>query len=66
MAKTPLCPTCKKPVKNSDSVPFCGKRCKLIDLGRWLDGDFSLPGEPAPPDEVLAALDRIDHRRDKN
>lgn len=36
--------------------PFCSKRCKLIDLGRWLSEDYkvdtpadrdqSTPGEP--------------------
>lgn len=25
--------------------PFCSPRCKTIDLGRWLDGDYSLPAE---------------------
>jgi endogenous inhibitor of DNA gyrase (YacG/DUF329 family) len=57
----PLCPSCKKALKDpaGTSAPFCSKRCKLIDLGHWLDGDFSLPGEPAPPDEVLAAIDRM-------
>lgn len=37
------CPTCKK-----DSVdrykPFCSKRCADLDLGRWLEGDYVLPG----------------------
>jgi len=23
--------------------PFCGERCKLIDLGRWLDGKYQIP-----------------------
>jgi endogenous inhibitor of DNA gyrase (YacG/DUF329 family) len=31
--------------------PFCSKRCKLIDLGRWLDGTYSLaPEEDEVPD----------------
>ena len=30
--------------------PFCSERCKLVDLGRWLDGGYALPGPPAPPD----------------
>lgn len=37
--------------------PFCSERCKLIDLGRWLNGSYHMPGkelgeEPQPnPDE---------------
>lgn len=23
--------------------PFCSERCKLIDLGRWLDGVYQVP-----------------------
>jgi hypothetical protein len=25
------------------SFPFCSERCKLIDLGRWLDGKYRIP-----------------------
>ncbi len=25
--------------------PFCSNRCKMIDLGRWLDEDYRI-GEP--------------------
>lgn len=24
--------------------PFCSERCKLVDLGGWLDEDFRIPG----------------------
>ena len=26
------------------SFPFCSDRCRLIDLGRWIDGDYQIPG----------------------
>jgi endogenous inhibitor of DNA gyrase (YacG/DUF329 family) len=30
------CPICKKPVApGSEFLPFCGERCRLIDLGNW-------------------------------
>ena len=48
------CPSCKKNFepKASKYAPFCSERCKLIDLGRWLEGDYRVPGEPAPlPEE---------------
>jgi uncharacterized protein len=31
--------------------PFCSERCKLADLGRWLSGDYRVPGPPVPPDQ---------------
>jgi len=35
------CPTCKKPVKNTDpEFPFCSPRCRLIDLGKWASGEY--------------------------
>ena len=37
------CPTCKKP-SSARYKPFCSKRCADLDLGRWLDGDYVLPG----------------------
>jgi endogenous inhibitor of DNA gyrase (YacG/DUF329 family) len=30
--------------------PFCSKRCRVIDLGRWLTGKNNLP-EVAPADD---------------
>jgi endogenous inhibitor of DNA gyrase (YacG/DUF329 family) len=49
-----LCPICKKPVNDIDdpkapnpSFPFCGERCKLIDLGRWLGERYQIPIKPA-------------------
>ncbi len=41
-----ICPVCKSPIDPADSavpVPFCSDRCKLIDLGRWLDGRYQIP-----------------------
>ena len=26
-------------------MPFCGERCRLTDLGRWLDERYGLPRE---------------------
>ena len=32
--------------------PFCSERCKMIDLGAWLDERHAIPGEPAEiPDD---------------
>ena len=43
------CPICRKPVNDAErdkpqsAYPFCSERCKLIDLGRWLDGAYQVP-----------------------
>ena len=26
------------------SFPFCGDRCRMVDLGRWIDGAYAIPG----------------------
>ena len=55
------CPVCGKKVeipnekKLPPNFPFCSRRCKLIDLGNWLNEEYKLseplPGEPVPDDE---------------
>lgn len=45
----PRCPICRTviPVDATPRwLPFCSERCKLVDLGRWLDGDYVIPGPP--------------------
>lgn len=41
----PLCPVCDAAVDlaTTPTVPFCSERCRLIDLGRWLDESYGLP-----------------------
>jgi uncharacterized protein len=33
-------------------MPFCCDRCRLIDLGRWLDEKQRLPVEPGEEEEA--------------
>ena len=48
------CPVCHRAVqvfmdglsKRSRFFPFCSERCKLIDLGAWLDADYRIPSRP--------------------
>jgi endogenous inhibitor of DNA gyrase (YacG/DUF329 family) len=44
------CPTCGKPAEWKDNPfrPFCSERCQLVDLGRWVEGEYRVPGEPLP------------------
>ena len=44
------CPTCGKPVAWTPDQkwrPFCSERCRLIDLGEWLNEEKRIPGAPA-------------------
>ncbi len=44
MAKTLRCPICKKEVSFDDpNMPFCGDRCRLIDLGNWATEKYVIP-----------------------
>jgi endogenous inhibitor of DNA gyrase (YacG/DUF329 family) len=40
------CPHCKKEFNyyTSKVRPFCTDRCKLIDMGQWLDESYSIAG----------------------
>lgn len=42
-AKTRKCAQCGASMKgrgDNAAFPFCSPRCKQIDLGRWLGGDY--------------------------
>jgi endogenous inhibitor of DNA gyrase (YacG/DUF329 family) len=49
------CPTCEREFNPADSEakPFCSERCRLIDLGRWLDEGYTLPVPPDPEADEL-------------
>ena len=49
------CPTCRQvfTVAHRDEAPyrpFCSERCKMVDLGRWLDGTYSVSESIDPED----------------
>jgi len=37
------CPECGKP-STREHYPFCSRRCRSLDLNRWLSGSYVLPG----------------------
>lgn len=41
----PPCSNCGKAAEDAWR-PFCSKRCADVDLGRWLNGRYSIPGDP--------------------
>ncbi|MHC4290670.1 MAG: DNA gyrase inhibitor YacG [Planctomycetota bacterium] len=48
------CPICERAIPSASSTPegkcqinaayfpFCSERCRLVDLGAWLDGDYRI------------------------
>jgi endogenous inhibitor of DNA gyrase (YacG/DUF329 family) len=43
MAGEPLCAYCRERPIDPKWRPFCSERCKMVDLGRWLRGDYRVP-----------------------
>ena len=40
------CPQCgtQVPWEGNPCRPFCSERCRLVDLGAWIDEKYSIPG----------------------
>lgn len=62
------CPICGKPVEPPDDpadrerasyFPFCSDRCKLIDLGRWLDEKYQVPLAESERDQAPNSSDDV-------
>lgn len=52
------CPSCRKkfePPENSPHRPFCSARCKMADLGNWLDENYKI-SRPAQDGELADDL----------
>jgi endogenous inhibitor of DNA gyrase (YacG/DUF329 family) len=43
--EAPLCVHCRRKPIDPAWRPFCGERCRLLDLARWADGSYRVPGE---------------------
>ena len=50
------CPICGKNAEYDGNAfrPFCSERCKLVDLGKWIEEQYRIPtneqpGEPEQP-----------------
>lgn len=52
-----VCPTCQKVIEDAPSDfaprPFCSARCKLLDLGNWLNESYRV----SEPIDALAEGD---------
>ncbi len=45
------CPVCKTAMGDDVTASFCSDRCKLVDLKKWFDGDYAIPGLPATEED---------------
>ena len=54
------CPICKQSAEFDRSAnayaPFCSRRCKTIDLGRWLDEGYRIPVDDEVTDAEASAV----------
>jgi endogenous inhibitor of DNA gyrase (YacG/DUF329 family) len=53
---TVTCPSCRKKVvfhslDDAPYLPFCCERCKLIDLGKWFDGEQRISDATSSEDQ---------------
>jgi uncharacterized protein len=48
-----LCVYCRRRPVDPRWRPFCGERCRLQDLARWIDGDYRVAGEAVSPEGAL-------------
>lgn len=54
------CPICNKKAE-PEFRPFCSKHCADIDLGRWLNGSYRVPAEPATREEMESSTRLTDN-----
>lgn len=52
------CPRCRAETAWQDNPfrPFCSEKCRIIDLGRWANEDYRVPGAPVAPEEAGKVL----------
>ncbi len=60
MARCPICNGEVAARQENAAFPFCSARCKTVDLGKWLNEEYRVPGEddsseeePPPPDRDM-------------
>ena len=60
------CPTCGKSIdwKDNPFRPFCSERCQLVDLGKWVEGEYRVPGEVLPNEQAPGEqTDEVENHR---
>ena len=63
MASCPICNAAARPREDNPSFPFCSARCKTIDLGKWMNEEYRIPGpESQEPETAEATFDFLPAR----
>lgn len=59
-----ICPTCKKNFDyyTSEYRPFCCEKCRLIDLGQWLNESYTVPVEKLTEEEQITLEQLINEK----
>ncbi|TQS73320.1 DNA gyrase inhibitor YacG [Rhodobacteraceae bacterium] len=55
------CPICGK-TPDEKFRPFCSKRCADIDLAKWLNGSYVIPGDLIEEDEDVSLAGDADFK----
>ena len=50
------CPTCGA-LADQKAHPFCSSRCADVDLGRWFQGNYSIPAFDSADDSIVETLE---------
>jgi len=45
------CVHCRQRPVDRKWRPFCSERCKLLDLGNWIDERYRVPSEPTTTED---------------
>jgi len=64
---TVACPNCKKKFDyySSEFRPFCCEKCRLIDLGQWLNESYTVPVHNLTLEEA-DKLEQVLHEKNEN
>ncbi len=62
---TVTCPKCQKKFDyySSEFRPFCCEKCRMIDLGHWLNESYTVPASKISLEEA-EQLERIIHEKE--
>jgi len=53
MARCPICGEHARERSENRFFPFCTERCKLVDLGKWLSGDYRVRTNETPDEDDM-------------
>jgi len=60
------CPRCGEATESAGNLyrPFCSERCKRVDLGNWVSGNYRISTKTADEDEDGESLSGEDTEKE--